>query len=238
MGAFIPKQAQDSHLDTWDTYNVSEPTGPTDVRKLRGHVTTRSLKNVCKKCNNEWMSRIDDAVKPLILPMMLGQTTALDATAQKIVVDFITLKCMVFEHNRREDAATTLEQRQAFMNNREIPIYTQMHLFSCGESPWDWQFHRHSANFTSSPPPVPLHPKIKNAQTFTIGIGQLLAYVLQAFAADIEFRFERTAARQIWPPTDAITMWPPVIRCAAWEAEKIAGNMDEFIRENFGSSRP
>jgi hypothetical protein len=234
MGRFIPKGPRDTHVETWDTFEVNTPVRPTEVRRRRGHMTTRKLRRVCRDCNNVWMSRIEDEAKPYLLPMMSGQNVYMDRTAQKKVVDWITLKCMVFENNRREDAATTLEQRQRFMEKREIPAYTQIHLFRCGETPWDWQFHRHSANFTASPPPTPLHPRRKNAQSFAFGVGELLAYVLQAFAADIEFRFERIHARQIWPPIDEFVAWPPVIRATRDEAERIAGNMDEFIRENFG----
>lgn len=178
------------------------------------------------------MSRLETAAKPYLLPMMSGQNVYLDRTAQKTVADWIALKCMVFENNRREDAATTPEQRQRFMISREIPAYTQIHLFRCGETPWDWQLHRHSANFTASPPPVPLHPRTKNAQSFTLGVGELLVYVLQTFAANIEFRFERIAARQIWPIVDDTVMWPPVLRATVEEAERLAGNIEEFIREN------
>jgi hypothetical protein len=238
MGEFIPKGPNDSHLETWDTFDFMTPKGPTEVKTARGHATTRKIRRVCKKCNNEWMNHIDDNVKPYVLPMMYGQNVSLNTDAQKAVVDFIALKCMVFENNRREDAATTLEQRQAFMNDRVIPAYTQIHLFCCGETPWDWQFHRHSANAIKSPPPDPLHPRMKNIQTFAIGIGGLLVYVLQAFAADVEFRFERIAARQLWPLVDEVLTWPPVLRATAAEAERIAENMSEFIRENFGRTPP
>jgi hypothetical protein len=234
MGPFIPKGAHDSHIETWDTFNVLEPTGPTDLRKRHGHATTRKLRRVCRACNNGWMNHVDDLGKPHLLPMMSGQNVYLDATAQRDVANWITLKCMVFENNRRDDAATTLEQRQAFMNDREIPKYTQIHLFRCGETPWDWQFHRHSANAIASPPPTPLHPRVKNIQTFTIGVGALLIYVLQAFAADVEFRFERIAARQIWPTLDDSVMWPAPLNASRDEAERLAENMSEFIRENFG----
>jgi hypothetical protein len=233
MGRFIPKGPRDSHIETWDTYRANTPIRPTDVRKRRGHSTTRKLRRVCRKCNNGWMSRIDDEAKPYLLAMMYGQSINLDRAAQRKVVDWIVLKCMVFENNRREDAATTLEQRERFMLTREIPSYTQIHLFRCGEEPWDWQFHRHSAGLTASPAPEPLHPRRKNTQTFAFGVGDLLIYVLQAFAADIEFRFERVAARQVWPPVDDVVIWPPVIRATWDEAEYIAGNLAELIREKW-----
>ena len=238
MSSFIPKGAHDSHIETWDTFNVMTQVAPTDLKHRHGHTTTRKLRRVCRSCNNGWMGDLEQLAKPHLSQMMSGQSTYMDADAQKNVVNWITLKGMVFENNRREDAATTLEQRQRFMTDREIPAYTQIHLFRCGETPWDWQFHRHSASFIASPTPVPLHPRTKNAQSFVLGVGELLFYVLQAFAADIEFRFERVAARQVWPPVDAIVMWPPVMRATRDEAEHLAANMEEFIRENSPSWRP
>jgi hypothetical protein len=184
------------------------------------------------------MSGIETVAKPDLLRMMLGQSATMSATEQKALVDWITLKCMVFENNRREDAATTLDQRERFMSHREIPAYTQIHLFSCGESPWDWQFHRHSGTATASPPPVPLHPRTKNAQTFVIGVGQLLVYVLQAFAADVEFRFERIAARQIWPFLEDPIFWPAPFRATAPEVEMLSENMARFLYENSPKGPP
>src|SRR5213593_3811716 len=35
------------------------------------------LRVVCKTCNNGWMSRIDDAAKPIAEPMILGHGKAL-----------------------------------------------------------------------------------------------------------------------------------------------------------------
>jgi hypothetical protein len=234
MAPFIPKGANDIHRETWDTYDVVTPVRPTQITDRQGHVTTKKLKKVCISCNNGWMSRIEDHAKPYLLPMMYGQGINLDVRAQKAVIDWIVLKCMVFENNRREDAATTLGQRARFMDLREIPTYTQIHIFKCGESPWDWQFHRHSAGMTSVSPPTPVHPRVKNTQTFAIAVGHLLIYVLQAFAADIEFSFERIAARQIWPPIDNVVTWPAPLTCTAFEAERIAENMTEFIREQEG----
>jgi hypothetical protein len=230
MSPFIPKGAQDRHLETWESFDGTRPTNR-EARERSGHITTKKLRRVCKDCNNGWMNHIDDDAKSSLLPMMFGNPIGLDRDGQRRVAEFVALKAFVFDNNSREDAVTTLAQRTAFMDRREIPTYTQIHLFHCGEDPWDWQFHRHSGIAQSSNPSTPPHPRTKNIHSMSIGIGALFVYVLQAFAVDIEFRFERLSSRQVWPIVDDAIIWPPPIRATAAEAERITGNMGELIRE-------
>lgn len=41
-----------------------------------------TVKDVCAQCNNEWMSHLEDAVKPVLAPMILGHPTTVRETSQ------------------------------------------------------------------------------------------------------------------------------------------------------------
>jgi|SRR5579864_430563 len=57
-------------------------------------VRTRS---VCEKCNNGWMSKLEEVAKPLLGPLMLGETKTLDVVAQRIAIVWGLKTAMVFD---------------------------------------------------------------------------------------------------------------------------------------------
>jgi hypothetical protein len=53
-------------------------------QKISGDIQSRKLRVVCERhCNNGWMSRLQETAKPYLLPFVLGQVSALDASAQR-----------------------------------------------------------------------------------------------------------------------------------------------------------
>jgi hypothetical protein len=57
-----------------------------------GPVITKKIRAVCGDCNNGWMSRLETAVKPIILPMIRGDACTLDTEAQALLARWITMK--------------------------------------------------------------------------------------------------------------------------------------------------
>jgi hypothetical protein len=55
-------------------------------------------RKVCAACNSGWMSRLECAVRPVLEPMLLDQSTTLDAGAQRILALWILKTAMVLEH--------------------------------------------------------------------------------------------------------------------------------------------
>src|ERR1039457_1463762 len=47
------------------------------ARRLEGDIKSSRLRTVCKRCNNEWMSAIESAAKPVMTPLILGQLVVL-----------------------------------------------------------------------------------------------------------------------------------------------------------------
>ena len=227
MAPFVPKTPHDQSMEAWHKFTPRMEAVSATYKSARGHTTTRKLRRVCRKCNNGWMSFLDNAARPLLLPMMSGASVSLRRADQELIARWIMMKCMVFENNDRADAVTTAEQRQEFMRSRTIPGFTRINLFWCGEEPWRWQFHRHSAALDS--PASALHPRAKNTHAFTVGVGDLVFFALQSFAADIEFRFEDGDSRRLWPVADEFLGWPPAVRAHPITIERVAGNFGQFL---------
>jgi hypothetical protein len=64
-----------------------------DVRKL----ASIKIPGICRTCNNEWMSVIENNAKPLILPMITGTRVSLNPAEQLQLATWTTLKAFVFD---------------------------------------------------------------------------------------------------------------------------------------------
>ncbi|MFO0699749.1 MAG: hypothetical protein U0236_11005 [Nitrospira sp.] len=53
--------------------------------------------SVCSQCNNGWMSRLEEDVKPILKPMMLGNAVTLTAKQQERIATWMTKLAMMYE---------------------------------------------------------------------------------------------------------------------------------------------
>jgi hypothetical protein len=53
--------------------------------------------NVCQECNNGWMSRLEDHVKPILSPMILGKSVIVKPSQQERVAAWLTKCAMMFD---------------------------------------------------------------------------------------------------------------------------------------------
>jgi hypothetical protein len=71
-----------------------------------GDPHSRRIKCVCRKCNNEWMSRLQEDSKPFLVPMLTGEEqVTLHRRAQTILSAWIAMTVMVAEHADKEKIA-------------------------------------------------------------------------------------------------------------------------------------
>jgi len=63
----------------------------------RGPKANVRVKRVCKRCNNEWMSRLEDIAKPIITPMLYGSRQAVPASVQFTLTLWSLKTAMVFD---------------------------------------------------------------------------------------------------------------------------------------------
>jgi len=84
---------------------------------------THKAKVVCKPCNNGWMSTIEDAARPILVPLIekpLGKRP-LNIYAQSVLANWAALHAMVFDRVRNPDSSYfSVEERQAFANSSKM----------------------------------------------------------------------------------------------------------------------
>ena len=88
----------------------------------QGHSGSKKVKVVCKNCNETWLSnRVEDAAKPILIPMIAGRSGLLTEDMQAIVATWFAKTAMTAEHLRREYNAITQKERTWLMNNLTPP---------------------------------------------------------------------------------------------------------------------
>lgn len=105
--------------------NMQEADGPV----LVGQDPEQTITTVCSKCNNEWMSRIEDKCKSRLQDMLLDHPLLIDQGGMKILTEWAVLRAMVSEsikpRNSNENFYTR-EERVGFKERLTIPDKTRV----------------------------------------------------------------------------------------------------------------
>ncbi|MGY0800140.1 hypothetical protein ACW7G0_13950 [Lysobacter sp. A286] len=170
--------------------------------RRQGHLITKKFRVVCVSCNNEWMSQIESAVKPILVAGINGTEFSLDREQQHNLATWVCLKAMVCEHSDPGLESTPFVDRQVFYTERLIPGYFRIYIGAHSTSSETW-LYRHSAtiSFSKRPSPPLLDGLQRNVQTVTFILGRLVFHVLAARVD--EFRLDEDLAypglTRLWP---------------------------------------
>lgn len=213
-----------------------------DKRVKPGELYTKKMKVVCKTCNNEWMSGIEEAVKPLLASFIKGDAITLDADQLKLVAQWATLKTMVCEHDNRGTEVTPQTDRTAFMADGVIPAYFNIYLLS-HNSPSRIGYVRTSqiVSLTPDQPVPPLEDRRKNTQQISVILGSAMLHVnaarVDGFSIEDNLDMPAVVSRRIWPPNIVPLTWPDDPILTADQMRDLAYAMDKIMaqpRANWG----
>lgn len=119
MKGFLPQFDATAHSIG---YHKNSPNflGPSNVRgKLHRPVTPKSmrLRIVCENCNSGWMSRLQKATKPILMPFLKGVWKQLHVVDQRTLSAWAVMFSMVIEFTDEKSVSTPQEQRKFLMTN-------------------------------------------------------------------------------------------------------------------------
>jgi hypothetical protein len=90
------------------------------------------LKRLCKACNNGWMSRLENEVKPVIESILDDKLEAIDALAQLILARWAVKTAMVIEAVDTDRPWFYSETERSFMRDTQtIPQRTSVWIAKC-----------------------------------------------------------------------------------------------------------
>jgi hypothetical protein len=179
--------------------------------------TELTVKSVCEKCNNGWMSALEGDAKPLLEQMFDDKPLALDLHRQRIIATWITKMAFLFDSTKGRNATNVFYEKSegtAFKEHLLIPQFTLIWIGRLSEE------HRSAdgADFTLL------------SEEDRIGEGTSLTLANEHFVAQIagvrlkvtptiptELNIEPKPGNwnnqliQIWPPDNTVVDWPPPI---------------------------
>lgn len=199
-------------------HRVAVGTGEvTEITPLMRHkAADRKVKVVCQDCNGGWMSDLEVAAKPVLVPMIRGEQT--EPVDQTLLSFWAAKTAMMLQFMHPEEL-------------RGIPVAHYQHVYEQHEAPQDmrvWltaateRFYRtahymRAYRLPGAAPPWTLVPGVQrppDAYTSVMVIGRLVISLVGWMIPGWEFTTApddpwRTARRCIWPPQSDGWTWPP-----------------------------
>lgn len=174
-----------------------------------GHPMTHKLRCVCRTCNNNWMGKLQEMAKPVLLPLIRGEWKRLNRRERKILAAWAVMFSMVFEFKDVRTVAVPFYQRDEFRQTLIPPKGWQVFIGTYDGAEWMGKIHhkgalcadRHRLAFA----PERFDPTSScNTQTTAFAVGRL--FILAASTTDPIFpinymKIGRRRLRRLWPPT-------------------------------------
>jgi hypothetical protein len=192
-------------------------------KERQGSIFTKKLKVVCgkrnhtTKCNNSWMSGIEEATKPFLIPLFKGEPIKLDLQQQLSVAAWIAVKTVVAEYFFPKMVAITEEERTFIWKYEKPPLHWKIWLGRYQGTDWRparYSHHGFKLNFSPTIEDYLSRPKWENhaqcnSQSSTFVIGDLFIHVISSVHHELVSQITSNL-QQLWPPTQEI-IWPPSI---------------------------
>lgn len=162
------------------------------------------------------MSRLQERARPILIPLVEGRASELDAAAKSIIAAWAGMAIMAAEFLEKDKVAVSPEDRAYLMQYHRLPNNWKVWAAHYRRGSWRaYWYHNSLPVFSEEDTPEAgdggiLRP---NTQTTTFVAGNLYIHAMSSSASGLVrlFRFIGTASDklvQIWPPTDRVVIWP------------------------------
>ena len=205
------------------------------ITKRPGQASSFKLRIVCTRCNNGWMSSIEESTKPILSNMIAGDTIILSIQAQRKLSEWIILKMLIAEYHLDKTPISTREELAKFKQTKHIPDNLKIWIASCKDISWQSRFITSSLYLCVSGSPTvndaPLDAP-DNTQSISIGAGKLFIHVLHTTVRGLELDMNvgnKATVIQLWPSNGVDIFWPPIRDINAIEADYVASSLERFF---------
>lgn len=207
----------------FEAANTINPSGKVSTvrKKWQGDPRSRRAKCVCATCNNEWMSRLQERAKPIVLSLVRGTETTLSVHDQDLLSAWATMSTITSEYFQPSIVAISARDRRRFWKTQRGLKNWKIWIGNFHRVDWK-PYRAHNA----WPP---------NAQTTTLVFGQLYLHVASSEIPTIIGRLAfpeavtNTILRRIWPPRGGTIRWPPRQTMSDRDAETVTAFL--FLRD-------
>ena len=87
----------------------------------QGKIGNRTLAKVCAICNNGWMSKLQNSVKPIIAPLIQGKWLSFDPQHASTIAVWLAMTVSVIAMSYEETLGVTFSDRQHLAKTKSVP---------------------------------------------------------------------------------------------------------------------
>jgi hypothetical protein len=190
------------------------------VTHRSGDQRSRKVRFVCSKCNTQWMSRLQIAAKPIVVPLLSGSASTLDREAQTSLSGWIAMAIIASEHLDTATVVTTRDecrwlrtkltappQWRIWIGNYHDPDHPTQHRRCLMPVVKDEEFSEFVGKEGTGLP--------YTLQTVSYRVGDLFVHAITSSAHhELVARIRLPESLfgkllQIWPAEGMIVKWPP-----------------------------
>jgi hypothetical protein len=187
MAAYLPVAEPKAHISEVHSGIPKQPRVLQRRSERPGPVHTKKVRAVCQRCNNTWMSAIEEQAKPVLLRFLTSSSSNIDTAEASHLSTWAVLKTVVGEH-ASADHLTPYEDRSKLRTVGELPWYFRV-FAAKHRSLTRTAYVRHSATLsrTLKGPEPPLPRGItRNFQVTTLLVGPLCLHVSALRVNDVD----------------------------------------------------
>jgi hypothetical protein len=183
----------------------------------QGSFCQRKLRNVCRKCNNEWMSQIVNLAKPFAKHMILDEPVELDREAQKYVAAWIAIITIMAEFTDAPTAGIPAADRTVLFETKQPPSSWVIFVAPFVGAEWSPAGYRHHGmrlKKRAKEPQAGAAMKLADdtLQATTCTLGALLFHVFSSTDEGVRHIFHQVTAEgklcRLWPISSDVIHWP------------------------------
>lgn len=215
-------------------------------KKRNGKLGSTKIRNVCAKCNNGWMSQIEDSVKEILTPMLLGHGVELNFNEQNIVALWIVMRTIMAEYSDLKTQAIPQSHREYIYNNRSIPPNWKIWIGKCEGEDWSFRYRHYSMGaYPQYDSLSHIYGTIKltpNVQFSSMGLGHFFIHAITGPDDILKYSHfdDEVGLIQIWPHKFQFLLrryqkihWPP----SKILSENLALNISDFLYNKFNGQK-
>jgi hypothetical protein len=179
-----------------------------------GNVSDIQVRAVCKTCNNGWMNRQEQLVRPFFEPMIKGEKIVLEPEQLGALAVWCAIKFIVMEHSAIETALTPRDERLKLREEGKIPEYFRIYIGNHNSKSFSASVrHSHTMALSAVGPKPELNGTDRNIQTITLLMGRLFIHLNAARVDGFEIEQAYWISRvwdecRIWPDANCSLAWP------------------------------
>jgi hypothetical protein len=184
------------------------------VKSWAGDPQSRRLPVVCGRCNGGWMKDLQDATKPILLPLLDAKVSFITSYQQKLLAAWVTMCVMTAEYYMPELAAIPFGDREYLRLYREPPKEWRIWIGRYLRGRWKGYWIHHSVPLVENIPEAGDDAASRpNTQTTTFIVGQIYIHAFSSALPNITSKWRLdaqgpTILAQLWPVKESFIAWP------------------------------